>query len=297
MREGLQSVAEFMRHPGTDQTGVTEFYTDIVGLPVLRAYPAITMLWAGEDLSFELKYDIEPRDDDRSSPESAKYVPIFRSHDLQRTRVRLSEGGYEPVSATSDAHGETFFVLGPDRLVTGFQYREPQSELGADAEALRRWHAGPARLEGVGPLPADLHYLSRIRLRSSDVEHTSGHLETVFGLDVVAREGASVIHSLGDTVVLEVCPGGIERQPPSDRNDASGVLLLRVHDLDALARDAAAAGAVAVGAPVEFDGGVRIRYYAEPDGAVLGFVQRGWAGDGVEDQEAARRWARRPRFP
>lgn len=293
MREGLQSVAEFMRHPGTDQTGITEFYTGAVGLPVLRAYPTIVMLWAGEDLAFELKYDTDPTAPDSSRPEAAQYLPIFRTYDLDVTRRRLTEAGHPPVWEGADDGGATFVVAGPDGLLTGFQYRNPDSGLAADIEAHRRFGHGPISLDGVAPMPPELQYLSRVVLRAPDVDRTSRYLEACFGLDRVATEGRSTIHSLGDTVVLEVAPGGSLRSPPADRNDVSGALLLRVHDLEDLAVDAAAAGAVAVGVPIEFPSGVRIRYYVEPGGAVIGFVQRGYAGDGVEDREAARRWADR----
>lgn len=295
MREGLQSVAEFMRHPGTDQRGITEFYTGAVGLPVLRAYPTIVMLWAGEDLAFELKYDTDPAAADDSAPDAAQYVPIFRSYDLAVTRRRLADAGYPPVWEGADGGTETFLVLGPDRQLTGFQWRDPDSSLTADIEARRRRERGPVALEGVAPMPPELQYLSRVVLHCPEVARTSRYLSACFGLDCVATEGPSAIHSLGDTVVLEVAPGGRVRRPPRDRNEVGGALLMRVHDLDDLAVDAEAAGAVPVGDLMEFPGGVRIRYYAEPGGAVIGFVERGRAGDGVEDREAARRWAtRRP---
>ncbi len=292
-RPGLQSVAEFMRHPGLSQSGITEFYTSVVGLPVLRSYPSIVMLWAGEDLAFELKYDTEPVSGVEATPDDAQYIPIFRTYDMDLTRERLSQAGYAPVWDHKDAVAHTFYVKGPDGLLTGFQYRNPGSTLAADVEALRRRNLGPVCLEGIDPMPDDLQYMSRIVLRSPDVSRTSRHLDDVFGFDRVAEEGDSAIHALGDTVVLEVAPGGSSRPAPADRNEVSGALLLRVHDLDDLVVDALDAGAVTVGEPIEFEGGVKIRYFALPCGAVVGFVQRGWAGDGVEDREAARRWAER----
>lgn len=295
MRSDVQCCAEFLRLLGPEDEGVTAFYRDVVGLPVMRSYPGIQMLWCGEDIAFELKYDTP--DVPEPDPRTATFVPVLRSHDLDATRARLVAGGYPPVLEEASEHGRTLYVVGPDRRPTGFQHRDAGSPLAADAEALRRWRAGEQGLPNTGPMAPELQYLSRIVLHASDVARSSAFYAEALGLDDVETEGDARLHSLGDTTLLQISPGGAARPVPADRFEAASAFLLRCHDLAGLTRDAMAAGARPVGEEVVYvtgpDAEVRIRYLADPDGAVVGLIQRTDSGGGEEDFEAMRRWAAR----
>ncbi|HEU0103459.1 MAG TPA: VOC family protein [Mycobacteriales bacterium] len=293
MRSDVQSSAEFLRLPGVSPDGVTEFYRDVVGLPSMRSYPGIEMLWGGEDAAFELKYETTPDPSDESDPATAQLIPVLRSYDLAATRERLAAAGHPPVLEQERHGAQTFYVLGPDGLLTGFTFRDPASTLPADVEALRRWTSGARRLPNTPPMAPELQYVCRIVLHASDVARSSAFYRDAYGLDLVAEEAKSRVHTLGDTAVLEIAPGGEQRPVPADRFSVKGTFLLRCHDLDALTRDAFAAGARSVGDEIFYDVGVRIRYLADPDGAVAGFIQRTDAGGGEEDFEANRRWASR----
>ena len=295
MRSDIQCCAEFLRLLGPEDEAVTAFYRDVVGLPVMRSYPGIQMLWCGEDIAFELKYDTP--DVPERDPRTAPFVPVLRTHDLDATRARLVAAGFPPVLDEAEEHGRTIYVVGPDARPTGFQYRDPGSPLAADAEALRRWEAGRPALPNTGPLAPELQYLSRIVLHSSDVARSSAFYAGALGLDDVDVDGESRLHSLGDTTLLQISPGGRESAVPADRFEAASAFLLRCHDLAGLTRDAVAAGARPVGEEIVYVTGpgvdVRIRYLADPDGAVVGLIQRTDSGGGEEDYEAMRRWAAR----
>lgn len=295
MRSDLQCCAEFLRLLGPEDEAVTTFYRDAVGLPVMRSYPGIQMLWCGEDIAFELKYDTP--DVPEPDPRTAQFVPVLRSYNLDATRARLTAAGYPPVLEEEGEHGRGFTVVGPDRRPTGFQYRSPDSPLAADREALRRWRAGEQGLPNTGAMAPELQYLSRIVLHASDVARSSAFYASALGLDDVETEGDARLHSLGDTTLLQISPGGPVRSVPADRFEAASAFLLRCHDLAGLTHDAVAGGARPVGDEIVYvtgpDADVRIRYLADPDGAVVGLIQRTDAGGGEEDFEAMRRWAAR----
>ncbi len=308
MRSDIQCCAEFLRLLGPEDEAVTAFYRDVVGLPVMRSYPGIQMLWCGEDIAFELKYDTPdvPEPDPRTAAlscasagkiTSALFVPVLRTYDLDATRARLVAAGFPPVLDEAGEHGRAIYVVGPDGRPTGFQFRDAGSPLAVDAEALRRWEAGEQGLPNTGPMAPELQDLSRIVLHASDVARSSAFYAGALGLDDVVDEGDARLHSLGDTTLLQISPGGAERPVPADRFEAASAFLLRCHDLAGLTRDALAAGARPVGEEIVYVTGpgvdVRIRYLADPDGAVVGLIQRTDDGGGEEDVEAMRRWAAR----
>jgi catechol-2,3-dioxygenase len=290
VRSDYQSLAYLMRRPtGCTTAQLTPFYSDVVGLPLVRDHDPAMLFWAGEDLIFEIKVDDAPGFE-ATDPATAACLPVFRSHDLDVTLQRLAAAGYPPVALEDEAHGRTAWILGPDRLLTGFSERSADSPLAADAEALRRWRSGPVPLRGVAPLAPDLQYMSRIVRRVADVDAVVAFHRDVLGLDVVATEGDSVLLDLGDTVLMQVSPGGSARSLPADRAELPDTIITRVHGFGGFVDDLTTAGAPWIGERVRYFTGTELAYTADPEGWVVGFEDRTSWGDFVEDLEAERRW-------
>lgn len=289
MRLGYQSCHSFIRRPNVPAALLTPFYEDVLGLPVIRPVGEMVTFWAGEDLCFEIKCDdvIRPAQDD---PATAQLLPVLRTHDLEATLRRLAGHQVYPVARSESSAAQRVWVQAPDGRLVGLEERDRASRLAADVEALRRWDAGQVRLDGVGPLPPEVQYLHRIVLRVHDVERVSGFYAGVLGLDRVAEEGGCALHSLGDTVLLEIAPGGEVRDPPGDRAEVADIVITRIHDLDRFLMDMAALGVARCGETIHFETGTRAAYVCDPEGNLFGVQQRTLWGEYPEDLEADRRW-------
>ncbi|GAA4680410.1 VOC family protein [Frondihabitans cladoniiphilus] len=290
MRTGYQSFAYWMRRStGMTAAELTPFYEDVVGLPVIRDLDPAVLFWAGEDLVFEIKCDDEP-DVDATDPATATTTPLFRSYDLAATEERLAAAGYPVVGRESGEHSETIWILGPDRLLTGFQSRSETSPWAADAEALARWNRPAVAFDGLPALPPDLQYLHRVRRRAADVEALAAHYRDVVGLDEVGREDGSVLLDLGDTVILEIAPGGSVDEVPEDRTSLPDGFILRMRYWDDFVAGLTASGAVFAGGTAAYSTGTMLAYLADPEGNLVGIEERTQWGDYPEDLEADRRW-------
>lgn len=117
------------RTSGLSMDEAVPFYEQALGLPRMRVYGNhLVLLWAGEDLVFEIKTDDHPTRP-QADPGAATCIPVFRSHDLDATRGRLQAFGHEPVAERHSAWGRTLFYRSADRLVTGIEWRSPTSPL------------------------------------------------------------------------------------------------------------------------------------------------------------------------
>jgi predicted enzyme related to lactoylglutathione lyase len=269
---------------------VAPFYTDTIGLPLIRAYSDfLVLLWAGEDLVFEVKTDDHP-DRAQSDAASAACIPVFRTHDLAALAARMSDAGYDSVSQSTSDWGQTLFYRGPDSLVIGFELRSVHSPLRTDRNGLAAWRAGPTRLGNLPPLPNGLHYLSRVIRRVADVTAVSRHYRETMGFDSQGMEGASELFSMGDLVALEIAPGGKGAAPPADRSELPDSFILRIHDFDAAMTKLQSRGATFNGDVIVFEQTTRLRYVQDPEGHLTGIEERGLIREYLEDVEADRRW-------
>jgi catechol-2,3-dioxygenase len=294
MKINVQTLGWWMRRTtGKKMREVAPFYEAAIGLPLVRAYGNfLVLLWAGEDLVFEVKTDDHPTRT-QADPTSAACIPVFRTHDLAALAARLKVFGYEPVSHSESAWGQTLFYRGPDSLVTGFEQRSIDSPLPADRQGLHAWRAGPARLGDLPALPAGLHYLSRVIRRVADVAAVSQHYRDTMGLEAQGEEGASELFGLGDLVTLEIAPGGVSAPPPADRRELPDSFILRIHDFDAAMTGLQARQARFNGQLIVFEETTRLRYVEDPEGHLTGIEERGQIRDYLEDAEADRRWRAR----
>lgn len=292
MRPNYQSCHSYIRRPNVPADVLTPFYRDVVGLPIIRPVGEMVTFWAGEDLGFEIKCDDLDRGD-HADPSQAQCLPLFRTYDLAATTLRL-DGADVSWSTDRTEYGVRVWAACPDGHLIGFEERSVESPLASDQEAATRWlHAKP-RLADLPALPGELQYLNRIVTRVDDVAGVSGFYSDVLDLDLLGYESGSALHSLGDTVILEIAPGGFRRDPPTDRIEVANVLMTRVHDLDDCLTDAVSGGARLCGDVIEFFTGTRAAYLIDPEGNLFGVQQRTLWGDYPEDLESDWRWRTRP---
>jgi predicted enzyme related to lactoylglutathione lyase len=292
MRDTYQGIGWFARKT-PDPHPTIDFYRDIVGLPALRGRDHSQMFWVGETtvLWVTLGGSRPPVYTDRAQ---APLIPVFRCHGIQRTIDRLKTAG---ATFINDFHPEPSsrlaYFLDPSGNVTGLQERSRESPRPADQEAWRRWDAGETRVEGIPPLPPDIQSLGWVVLRVSDLERSKAFYRDVVGFPLVSEREGGAMFDLGETVLMDIQPGGTPQPPVADRKDANNCVMMRVHGLDALARDLAAKGVHFVNPP--FDGSGRLAYFTDPDGILWGLQERLPDSPRPEDREAARRWARQSR--
>lgn len=293
MRAGYQSLGWWVRRPpGVAAYALDEYYTQVVGLPLLRQGGSASLFWAGEDLVYEIMGDDDPAPAD-TTHDGAQLLPIFRSHDLVATVRRFEAAGYPIEAEEICAYATTVWIRGADRLLLGFEERRDDSPFDADVEALRRWRTGTAtRLDGVASLAPELQYLSRIRRRVEDPAAVGAFYRDVLGFDVVGTDAGAQVFSLGDTVLLEVLPGGTARALPTDRNQLHDTFVSRIHGFVPYVEALTAAGVDWVGEQFHFDIGAKLAYFADPEGMVIGVQSRTLEGNYAEDLEAERRWAK-----
>ena len=291
MKENIQTLGWWMRRTtGITMERIAPFYENAIGLPRVRGYgDYLILVWAGEDLIFEVKTDNHPARDG-SDPASAACIPVFRTHDMAKTKARMKSHGYRPALETVEKWGSTSFYVGPDKLVTGFEQRSEDSPLAADRKALKAWREGPAPLGDLPSLPDGLHYLSRVIRRVENVAEVGTYYRDVLGFEEQGSDEGSLLFSLGDMTTLEVAPGGIKQPEPEDREALPDSYILRIHNFDDVTAALSARGAKYNGKLIVWEGGTRLRYLADPEGLLTGIEERGIDVQYLEDIEADKRW-------
>jgi catechol 2,3-dioxygenase-like lactoylglutathione lyase family enzyme len=175
----------------------------------------------------------------------------------------------------------------------GFEQRSASSPLAADTEALRRWNSGDTTtLSGVGPLAPELQYLSRVRRRVADLDRAAAFYRDIVGFDSVGTDGAALVFSMGDTVLLELIPGGAARPTPASRAERPDSFISRIHGFDEYVERLTADGVTWVGEQIRYSTGSNLAYFADPEGLPVGIESRTLWGNYPDDIEAERRWAR-----
>ncbi|GIW06511.1 MAG: hypothetical protein KatS3mg060_1316 [Dehalococcoidia bacterium] len=290
MRDNFQGIGWFARK-SPDPHPTIDFYRDVMGLPGIRGRAYSQMFWVGDTtvLWVSIGGTRPPVYTDRSQ---APLIPVFRCHGIQTTIDRLTAAG---VTFINDFRPEPYnrlaYFLDPSGNVTGLQERSRESPRPQDREAWRRWDAGETRVEGLPPLPPDIQELGWVVLRVTDLARSTAFYRDVVGFPLVHERPGGAMFSLGETVLMDIQPGGEPQPPFADRKDANNCVIMRVHGLDELADEMAAKGVQFVNPP--FDGSGRLAYFTDPDGILWGLQERLPGSPRPEDIEAERRWAAR----
>lgn len=288
MRDSIVGLGWFVRRTN-DVEGLTRFFRDVVGLPVLREHGGIAQLWAGEATVFEIAPGGRPNPEYTDRAQSPS-VPIFRVHGIRGTIQRLRDAGVRFINEFERDHNHLAYFLDPLGNVTGLQERYRTSDRAEDREAWRRCDARETRIEGVGPLPPDIQHIGWVVFRSLDVPAQIAFYRDVVGLDIaVSYSDTNALLSLGDGVLLELSPGSSPQPRPSDRSEVTNTPVLRVRNLDEMVADLKAKGVHFVNDIFAIPFG-RIAYFVDPENHLMGLQERSPESDRVEDVEARRRW-------
>jgi predicted enzyme related to lactoylglutathione lyase len=292
MHEHYHGVGWFARKT-PDPHPTIDFYRDVVGFPGIRGRAHSQMFWVGETTVLWISRGgtRPPVMTDRAQ---APVVPVFRCHGIQGTIDRLKAAGTVFLNDfRPEPYNRLAYFLDPSGNVTGLQERSRESPRPHDREAWRRWDAGETRIEGLPPLPPDIQSLGWVVLRVTDLDRSKAFYRDVVGFPLVSERDGGAMFDLGETVLLDIQPGGEPQPPIADRTEANNCVMMRVHRLDELAAKLAANGVRFVNPP--FDGSGRLAYFTDPDGILWGFQERLPTSPRAEDIEAARRWAARQR--
>jgi predicted enzyme related to lactoylglutathione lyase len=287
MRENIQGFGWFVRRSMQPEK-LSAFYRDVVGLPVLRGSPSVTMFWGGESNVIEVNTGGAPNPG-YTDREQAPCVPIFRVHGYDSVMKRLQDAGVKFINDITREYNRLGYFLDPDGNVTGIQERNRQSPRDADHEAWRRWDAGETTMPGSPPMPPDIQHIGWVVNRYEDSDAMLQWYQDVVGLDMAVPPR---MLNLGDTVLFEG-GDGCPRQPiPKDRTEVSNTFILRCHDIDGIVADLKSKGVQFVNEIFPIPGG-RLAYFVDPEGHVVGLQQRTSESERAEDFEANRRWEAR----
>ncbi|GIW05505.1 MAG: hypothetical protein KatS3mg060_0310 [Dehalococcoidia bacterium] len=291
MRPTIQCLGWFMRRTH-DPADLAAFYRDVVGLPVIRTpREDVHIFWGGEATSFEILLGGSPPPP-ISQPEDAPCIPILRTVDFDAARARLGAGGARFLDhADDEPDGRTAYFLDPHGHLTGLRERRRTSPWWDDHEAWRRYDTGETRIPGVGPMPPDLHGIGWVALRVQDVAAETAFYRDSIGLAAIDERPERGLLALGDTLVLEILPGGAPARLPAERTEVANVWMLRVRDLDGIVADLKAQGVRFVNEVFELTGG-RLCYIADPENRLVGIQDHPPDGLRAEEDEAGRRWQR-----
>lgn len=225
----------------------------------------------------------------------AAVLPVFRVHDLPHWRVRVASFGYRPVMRRRSDWGVTLFYRGPDKLIVGFEQRDPRCSKPSDRKAHEQWRSGQLfRLGGLPSLPDTLHHLSRAVRHVADVAAMTRFYRDRVGFAYLGREGPFELFALGDDTVLGLAPSGVAIPEPAARSALSDSIVLRIQDLDTQLVGLPARGARLKGPIIVKEETTRLQFVPDPEGWIMGIEERGLIRDRyIDDVEADRRWQAR----
>jgi predicted enzyme related to lactoylglutathione lyase len=262
----------FIRLSSAKSAGDT-FYTDVVGLPLLRHVgDKATIWWLGETSVFEVIYVQDKALVPEESPESAPTLPIMRVTDLDAALARITAAGGRTTQPERRGPGREAFVCDRDGCWFGLRERAADSTLPQDVEARRRARRGETFNPGCKSMPPGMPELGWVVRRVEDLARMTQFYQDVLGLTRLGEEDDRVLFDAGDNVILELAPGGSRRPPPKDRLDGSSVALFRVTDIAALRASLARAQAHVVNERVPLHW-ADLMYFADPEGGLLGAEQ------------------------
>jgi catechol 2,3-dioxygenase-like lactoylglutathione lyase family enzyme len=299
MTEYVKSLGWYIRFLPADQTGLSRFYGDILGLPLVRAgtAQAVDFYWAGESLIHELIFEgssgtlpATERD-----PHTATLMPVYRVTDIETLSGVLRSKGVELTPITRYAEGRECFLRDPLGSLIGLRQVDADSTLLQDIESRRRARRGEAFNAGCASMPMHWQELGWILRRVADVTATTRFYTHVLGLRLVASDQCRSLLDLGDNSLLELVSGGTAVTPPANRSELPATFILRIQDIAAFKADMRRHGVRFVHDAIQWARG-SLSYIADPEGNLIGVEEKyhpgQYAGQAPfpEDLEAQRRW-------
>ncbi len=293
MLAGIQGLGWLVRRTD-DPQGLAAFYSDVIGLPLLRTHGTTTVFWCGETVVMGINSGgrPQPRYSDRSEAPS---MPIFRVHSMEHTTMQLRERGVEFVNEPFDIDGGVLaYIRDPGGHITGLQERSESSDRPQDIEWRKRRDTGELSVLNAPNVDGHIGGLGWIVVRCTDLAAEIEFYRDTLGFDVMMSGERAALLALGETLILEIALGCPPQPVPTDRAEVPDIFLLRVDDSDTLAAQLEKIGVHRIGEVHRTeDGGGTIHYFLDPENHLFGIQSRAKASERVEDVEARRRRALR----
>lgn len=294
----IMSFGWYMRRT-EDAERLARFYSDVLGLPLLRGHQPVFMFWAGETLVFELKSDEAPVNHRETDPETAPCVPVFRVHDLDKLLVRLAASKVKVVSDRQIENGREAHVLDTDQQLIGLREMRKTSPYANDAEAQRRNARAPTFESGCDTMPDDIQGLGWITCRYRNPEAIAAFYHNVVGLAPVDGQPERTSFDFGDSTVLEICAGGPDLALPNDRVEVTNSYILRLQQTGPFKERLELQSVPWPNPHIQWKR-AHLAYFADPENHIVGVEERYDPSEyppGVdaypEDLEAERRYQER----
>jgi catechol 2,3-dioxygenase-like lactoylglutathione lyase family enzyme len=299
MTKHVKSLGWYIRFLPKDQSALSRFYGETLGLPFVRAgtAQAVDFYWAGESLIHELIFEgrTEALAARERAADTASLIPIYRVSDIDLLAAELRSRGIATTDVTPYAYGRECFFPDPLGSLIGLRQPDANSALLQDIEARRRARRGEAFNVGCAAMPAHWRELGWILRRVADVAEMTRFYTSVLGLKQVAVRDGRALLDLGDNSLLELAPGGIAAAPPANRSDLPATFILRIRDIAGFKEDMKRQGVRIVHDVIQWARG-SLSYVADPEGNLIGVEEKyhpgKYAGQAPfpEDLEAQRRW-------
>lgn len=273
--QNLMSMGWYMRRTA-DSHVLGDFYTDIMGLPLLRGgrpWP-VTMYWAGEATVFELKSDEAPMPERERNPATAPCTPVFRVHGLDGLISRLVDGGAKRIEEEYITdHFREAYVLDTDNQILALRETPRGKGTRIDEEAWRRLDGGCEFDPNCGAMPSDIQCLDGIVMRVADLPAMQSFYRDIIGFAEVASDDERAVFDLGDNTYLELRPGGHKVPVPEDRIEITNSFILRLQDTERFKKSVKAQGVHFVNEHIQWKR-AHLAYFADPEGRIIGVEQR-----------------------
>jgi len=269
---GIQGLGWFLRRT-SDPIALGRFYETALGLPRLRSWRtddhAGAMMWAGDVCVFETNVI---GDDVPLLPGDSQCIPVFRSHDPDRSRARLVANGARPARVEEDRRAKTYFFEDPHGYPLAVEVVEDDGRFAMDKAAAAAWNRGRPALPGDIRIDGEIQTLSRVLHLTTDPEGDAGFLIDSLKLDDLGAAGGSRLLGLGATAILECRPSPVSCARPTDRESIRDTWILREYAHRTLVGALGRKGEEPVES-LEFEGG-DLAYFATPANRLFGLQQR-----------------------
>jgi predicted enzyme related to lactoylglutathione lyase len=309
MLDGMQNVGWIWQRV-RDLPASVDFYTRVVGLPLLERGDDRATVWLGETTRLWLIAG-GPALPVYGHAFQSGFTPVIRCRDIGRVRKRVVEDAGAPVirEATPDHHpgGHIVYVRDPSGYVLGLQQRFVAMRE-EDYEAFRRADGHLNDVPGLAPMPDEIVSLGWIVLRPADGDAARAFWSDVLRLGTPARgavrlpdgstaqmfhAGEALMIEVGDRTVptLEAAPyDRAAPAPVSSWSEAPTGAIFRAHGIDTLITRLREAGVRIMQAPRDEPAG-RMAFFLDPEGRPFGLLEP--AEDHPVERAAARRWEER----
>jgi predicted enzyme related to lactoylglutathione lyase len=297
MTRNIHALRLFIRVAPKGSTAL-DFYQTKIGLPLVHTVRDhfAEVFWAGEASMYEVVFINDKTPAPETKPEDAASMGIFRVHDLDTLRARLTNKAVKVTAPVLRDSGREAYFLDSDGYWVGLRERSHSATCPQDVEARRRQCRGEAFNPGCKAMPTGIQEIGWVQRRVSDLKAMTSFYRDVLELPQVGEEEGRVLLDLGDNVILELASGGKIYPAPADHFDCTSIIHLRAEDMAKLRAEIPAGGGMIIKDKVPIHW-ADLMYFTDPENGVVGVEKNYHPGDYApgkfvlpECLEAERRW-------